>query len=85
MAIAIQSGNARDVRLLAHKFVGASSSLGMIAVVPTLSQLEQMGDGGSLEGAAEVYEEFVVQLDRTRQFVEELLKSRTPSGAVAVS
>jgi len=85
LAIAIRIGNPRDVRLLAHKFVGASSSLGMIAVVPTLSQLEQMGDAGNLEGVNEVYQEFMRQLERVRQFIEEYQKSRTPAPAAAVS
>jgi signal transduction histidine kinase/AmiR/NasT family two-component response regulator/HPt (histidine-containing phosphotransfer) domain-containing protein len=76
LAIAIQSGNARDVRLLAHKFVGGSSSLGMVAVGPALSQLEQMGDAGMLEGANEVYEEFMSQLERVRQFIDDYRKSR---------
>ena len=85
LAIAIRIGNPRDVRLLAHKFVGASSSLGMIAVVPTLSQLEQMGDAGNLEGVNEVYQEFMRQLERVRQFIEEYQKARTPAPAAAVS
>jgi len=85
LTIAIQSGSARDVRLLAHKFVGASSSLGMVAVVPALSQLEQMGDGGALEGAGEAYDEFARQLERVRQFIDEYQRSRAPSGAVPVS
>jgi HPt (histidine-containing phosphotransfer) domain-containing protein len=85
LAIAIQSGNARDVRLLAHKFVGASASIGMAAIVPALSQLEQMGQSGTLEGAAEAHEEFVRQLDRVRQFIDEFQKSRTPLRPVPVS
>jgi signal transduction histidine kinase/chemotaxis response regulator CheB/HPt (histidine-containing phosphotransfer) domain-containing protein len=83
--LAIQSGNARDVRLLAHKFVGASSSLGMVAIVPALSQMEQMGDGGMLEGATDVYAEFMRQLERVRQFIDEFQKSRAPSNPVTVS
>ncbi|HWC61009.1 MAG TPA: response regulator [Verrucomicrobiae bacterium] len=82
LAIAIRIGNPRDVRLLAHKFVGSSSSLGMVAIVPALSQLEQMGDGGTLEGANEVYQEFTRQLERVRQFIEEYQKSRPPVAAV---
>jgi two-component system sensor histidine kinase/response regulator len=85
LSIAIRTGSARDVRLLAHKFVGASSSLGMVAIVPSLSQLEQMGDSGTLDGVAEVYAEFTTQLERVRQFIAEFQKSRVPSGAVAVS
>jgi HPt (histidine-containing phosphotransfer) domain-containing protein len=83
--LAIQSGNTRDVRLLAHKFIGASSSLGMVAVVPSLSQLELMGDAGEMEGMAQVYNEFTSQLERVRQFIDEFQKSRAPSGAVTVS
>jgi response regulator RpfG family c-di-GMP phosphodiesterase len=84
LAIAIRIANARDVRLLAHKFVGASASLGMVAVVPSLSQLEQMGDAGNLEGASEVYNEFSRQLERVRQFIEDFQKSR-PAAPVTVS
>jgi two-component system sensor histidine kinase/response regulator len=83
--IAIQSGNARDVRLLAHKFVGASSSLGMVAIVPALSQLEQMGDAADLTGAPEAYNEFIAQLERVRHFVEDFLKTRVPAAAVVSS
>jgi two-component system sensor histidine kinase/response regulator len=85
LIIAIQSGNSRDVRLLAHKLIGAGSSLGIVAVVPSLSQLEQMGEAGEMEGMAQVYDEFMSQLERVRQFIDEFLKSRAPSGTVAVS
>jgi hypothetical protein len=44
-----------------------------------------MGDGGGLEGATEVYGEFMSQLDRVRQFINDFLKMRVPSGAVPVS
>jgi CheY-like chemotaxis protein/HPt (histidine-containing phosphotransfer) domain-containing protein len=82
---AIQAGNAREVRLLAHKLVGAASSLGMTAVVPALSQLEQMGDAAQLDGATEAYQEYTSQLERVRQFVDEYLKTHAPLGTVAVS
>lgn len=81
---AIQAGDAKEVRQLAHKLVGAASSLGMTAVVPALSQLEQMGDAGQLEGANEAYQEFTSELERVRQFVNEYLKTHAPAGAVAV-
>jgi CheY-like chemotaxis protein/HPt (histidine-containing phosphotransfer) domain-containing protein len=85
LAMAIQNGSAPDVRMLAHKFVGASSSLGMVAIVPALSQLEQMGDSGKLEGVTGVYAEFTSQLERVRQFIEEFRKSRAPAGSAVVS
>ena len=80
----IQAGDAKEVRQLAHKLVGAASSLGMTAVVPALSELEQMGDAGQLDGANEAYQEFTNQLERVRQFVDEYLKTHAPVGAVAV-
>jgi len=84
LTIAIRIANAHDVKMLAHKFVGASASLGMIAVVPSLSQLEQMGEAGKLDGAAEVFCEFTRQLERVREFIQDLQKSR-PAAPVAVS
>ena len=81
---AINTGAAKDVRLVAHKLVGAASSLGMTAVVPALSQLEQMGDAGQLDGAGETFREFASQLERVRQFVEEYLKTHAPVAPVTV-
>jgi signal transduction histidine kinase/AmiR/NasT family two-component response regulator/HPt (histidine-containing phosphotransfer) domain-containing protein len=85
LGLAIQSGSARDVRLLAHKFVGASASLGMTAIVPPLSQLEEMGGAGALDGAAELYQEFNTQLERVRQFIGEYQKTRGISVSAPVS
>ena len=85
MPAAIQAGSAKDVKQLAHKLVGAASSLGIVAVVPALVQLEQMGDEGQLDGAEASLNEFCSQLERARQFIAEYLKTRAPSGAVAVS
>ncbi len=82
---AIQAGAGKDVRNLAHKLVGAASSLGIVAVVPSLSQLEQMGDSGQLDGADATLNEFSSQLERARQFITEYLKTHVPAGAVPVS
>lgn len=82
---AIQARATKDVRNLAHKLVGAASSLGIVAVVPSLSQLEQMGDSGQLDGAEATLNEFSTQLERARQFITEYLKTHVPAGAVAVS
>ncbi len=85
LLVAIQSGDVTEVKLIAHKIVGAGSSLGIIAVVPMLSQLEQMGDAGQLEGAEEVRKEFAGQMERVRQFVDEYLKIHAPAATAAVS
>jgi len=55
----------------------------MVAVVPSLSQMEQMGDAGTLEGVTEVYNEFTRQLERVRQFINDFQNSR-PATPVAV-
>ena len=62
-----------------------ADSLGIVAVVPALSQLEQMGDSGQLEGADATLNEFSAQLERSRQFINEYLKTHVPASAVAVS
>ena len=84
LAAAVDRGDAREVGQLAHKFGGASSSLGMVAVVPSLSQLEQMGMAGKLVGAGEVFREFSMQLERVRQFLEEYQRTRAVAGTAAV-
>jgi len=66
---AIQNGAAKDIRQLAHKLCGSSSSCGMVAVVPALAKLEQMGVNGQLDGAAEAHVEVSKQFRRVRQFL----------------
>jgi signal transduction histidine kinase/two-component SAPR family response regulator/HPt (histidine-containing phosphotransfer) domain-containing protein len=66
---AIESGASTDVRDLAHKFKGASVSLGMDAVGPLMSKLEQMGSDGQLAGATELHAEAGRQVARTREFL----------------
>jgi signal transduction histidine kinase/AmiR/NasT family two-component response regulator/HPt (histidine-containing phosphotransfer) domain-containing protein len=85
LPVAIQAGAAKDIRQITHKLVGAASSLGIVAVVPALSALEQMGDSGQLDGADASYNEYCAQLERARQFITEYLKKFAPSGAVPVS
>jgi HPt (histidine-containing phosphotransfer) domain-containing protein len=67
---AIQNGAAKEVRQLAHKLSGASSSLGMIAIVPSLAALERMGDAGNLEHAAGTRAEACKQFARIREFFQ---------------
>jgi hypothetical protein len=56
----------------------------MVAIVPSLSQLELMGDSGDLTGAPAAFEEFTGQLERVRQFIDDYLKTRALAGVVAV-
>jgi CheY-like chemotaxis protein len=52
LASAVESGDARDVRLIAHNCAGVSANCGMVALVGPLRELERMGREGRLEGAA---------------------------------
>ena len=79
---ALQAGNAEEVRMQAHKLRGSSSSLGMEAVLPALSRLERMGEAGELEGAKDVFMEFVGEMERTKQFLTGLLASNSASCTV---
>ena len=46
LTVAIQKGAAKAVERLAHKWHGSSSSRGMIAIVPSLQELEYIGRSG---------------------------------------
>jgi CheY-like chemotaxis protein len=52
LASAAESGDDRDVRLIAHNCAGVSANCGMVALVGPLRELERMGREGRLEGAA---------------------------------
>ncbi|HLP76534.1 MAG TPA: response regulator [Candidatus Paceibacterota bacterium] len=69
LAHAIQQGTAENIRQLAHKLGGASSSLGFPEISSLLQRLEQMGVKGELEGAATVHAQACRELDRIRQFI----------------
>ncbi len=70
---AIDRGAAPEIRQLAHKLVGSSSTCGMSAIVPSLAELERMGAAGVVTGAMKVHVEAIGQLDRVRRFLEEQL------------
>jgi two-component system sensor histidine kinase/response regulator len=68
---AIRSGAAKDVRDLAHKFKGASYSLGMTALGPLMEELEHLAGKGSLNGASQIHVESARQLDRIREHLRQ--------------
>jgi len=73
---AIQMGTSRAIETLAHKYVGASASCGMTAILGSLRELEQMGRANELSGAAKSYACAMEQLDQIRQFLTDHLQSR---------
>jgi CheY-like chemotaxis protein/HPt (histidine-containing phosphotransfer) domain-containing protein len=76
LEIAIQTGTSGEVETLAHKYVGASASCGMTAILGSLRELEQMGRSNELTGAAKSYACASQQLNRIRQFLTDYLQSR---------
>jgi PAS domain S-box-containing protein len=73
---AIQRAASREVERLAHKYVGASASCGMTAILGSLRELEEMGRSNELSGAAKSYACASEQLNRIRQFLADYLQSR---------
>jgi CheY-like chemotaxis protein len=69
MALAIEDRSAKEVRELAHKLCGSSGSCGMQSIVSPLRRLEQLGREGQLEGAHELHQEAVRQLNHIRRFL----------------
>jgi two-component system, sensor histidine kinase and response regulator len=76
LEVAIQTGASGEVETFAHKYVGASASCGMTAILGSLRELEQMGRSNELSGAAKSYACASQQLNRIRQFLTDYLQSR---------
>ncbi|HEY3900059.1 MAG TPA: response regulator [Chthoniobacter sp.] len=81
LAAALAEASAPDVNAVAHKFAGASASCGMIALVPLLRELEQMGRSGNLSGASECHERVIAAFARTRDSLTKYLSSAGESAA----
>jgi HPt (histidine-containing phosphotransfer) domain-containing protein len=83
LAGAVSKGSPSELNSIAHKLAGASASCGMIALVPLLRELEQMGRSGDLNGAAEAHDRVVATLGRTRHFIEQHLSAAVTEPAAA--
>jgi len=70
LRLAIDHGNAERVNRLAHSCAGASSTCGMIAIVPLLRELEQLGADNNLAGAPEIFLSVTGEFDRIRTFLQ---------------
>ena len=73
LTTALQTGSASQVEHVAHKAAGASSTCGMVAVVPHLRELETLGRNGQLDGAQAVLQTATRELDRIREFLAHYL------------
>jgi HPt (histidine-containing phosphotransfer) domain-containing protein len=66
---AIASGAAEDLRQVAHKAAGSSSSCGMTRIVPVLRELERMGREKQLAGAEPVHAQGKEEFKAIEQFL----------------
>ena len=77
LAVAIESGNANDVDLIAHNCAGTSANCGMTAVVSSLKELERMGREKQLAGAGALREQVCREFECVKVFLEEHLQPVT--------
>lgn len=72
--VAVQSGNANDVDLIAHNCAGTNANCGMVAVVEPLRRLERMGRENQLLGADILIERVGKEFERVKCFLAENLE-----------
>jgi signal transduction histidine kinase/CheY-like chemotaxis protein/HPt (histidine-containing phosphotransfer) domain-containing protein len=70
---AVRDGLANEIRQIAHKWGGSSSTCGMMAVVQPLSTLERAAQEGDLSNAAGLCKEAERQYERIRETLSEQL------------
>ncbi|MGZ8846415.1 MAG: response regulator [Pyrinomonadaceae bacterium] len=71
---AIKQESARDVCAIAHKCLGSSRTCGMIAIVPSLTELERIGKGGDLHGAEDQLKTAQAAFEKTKRFLWEYVE-----------
>ena len=70
LTVAAQEGSAAEVRRLAHSCAGASSTCGMLRIVPLLRELERQGEEKKLVNAVELCRQAHVEFKSIREFLE---------------
>jgi CheY-like chemotaxis protein/HPt (histidine-containing phosphotransfer) domain-containing protein len=70
LRVAVDGGNADRVKSLAHSCAGASSTCGMVGIVPLLRQLEELGGENNLADAPQIYISVTAEFDRIRTFLQ---------------
>jgi HPt (histidine-containing phosphotransfer) domain-containing protein len=71
---AIKQESASDVCAIAHKCLGSSRTCGMIAIVPSLTELERIGQGGDLHGAEDQLKTAQAAFEKTKRFLGEYVE-----------
>ena len=78
LAAAAEAGSAPEVRRLAHSCAGASSTCGMVRIVPMLRELERQGEEKKLVNAVELCRQARAEFDCIREFLEAHLAKLSP-------
>jgi len=73
LKVAIQSGQAQEVDLIAHNCAGVSANCGILALVAPLRELERMGRERQLAGAARLSAQVASEFARVKTFLQENL------------
>jgi CheY-like chemotaxis protein/HPt (histidine-containing phosphotransfer) domain-containing protein len=81
LAAAAKAGSAAEVRRLAHSCAGASSTCGMVRIVPLLRELERQGDEKKLVNAVELCRQSRREFDCIREFLDAHLARLSPLAA----
>jgi PAS domain S-box-containing protein len=74
LGVALVSGNADKVNLIAHNCAGVSANCGIVALVEPLRELERMGRVDQLEGAIALGAQVGGELERVKIFLRENLE-----------
>jgi CheY-like chemotaxis protein len=67
---AVDHGNAERINRLAHSCAGASSTCGMVAIVPLLRELESLAADNNLANAPKLFASILEEFQRIRKFLE---------------
>ena len=70
LTAAADAGSAPEVRRLAHSCAGASSTCGMLRIVPLLRELERQGEEKKLVNAVELCRQARHEFDCIREFLD---------------
>jgi len=78
LTAAAQASSAPDVRRLAHSCAGASSTCGMVRIVPLLREMERQGEERKLVNVVELCRQARIEFDCIRGFLEAHLAKISP-------
>ena len=77
LEVAVKSGNAPDIRRLAHSCAGASATCGMRRIVVPLRELERQGSEGQLNQADELCAQTIKEFELIRSALSPYLSPST--------